>query len=113
MFRVALRKFQRNTSFRVTIDKAFRDVVLACAETPRAGQQGTWITEEYLETFVQLHKEGETHSFEVWDGEELVGGLYGIDAGGVFCGESMFFRETQRLKTRFDFSGGISVKARF
>ena len=94
----SLRKFQRNTSFRVSIDEAFEDVVLACAETPRAGQDGTWITEEYLEAFVELNRLGDTHSFEVWEGKELVGGLYGIDAGGLFCGESMFFKRPNASK---------------
>ena len=82
----------------ITLDEAFRDVVIACAETPRAGQGGTWITPEYIDVFTELHQLGDAHSFEVWEGDELVGGIYGVDAGGLFCGESMFFKRPNASK---------------
>lgn len=94
----SLAKAYRNTSFSITFDKAFRDVIAACAETPRSHEAGTWITEEFIETYTQLNEMGRAHSVEVWDDGYLAGGLYGIDAGGVFCGESMFFRRSNASK---------------
>jgi leucyl/phenylalanyl-tRNA--protein transferase len=61
-----------------------------CAKIKRPSEMGTWITRDFIESYTQLHLEGEAHSVEVWENSELVGGLYGIDAGGVFAGESMF-----------------------
>ena len=94
----SLGKAYRNTKFRFTIDAAFRDVIKACAETKRAHEAGTWITGEYIDVYTELHEMGAAHSVEVWDGDELAGGLYGVDAGGVFCGESMFYRRSNASK---------------
>lgn len=77
--------------FRVTADTAFAAVIDACAE-PRDGVAGTWITAELKASFVQLHQRGITHSVEVWQGPDLVGGIYGMALGGMFFGESMFSR---------------------
>lgn len=76
-------------SLRFTIDAAFEAVIRECA-APRPGQRGTWITPEMMAAYVELHRRGEAHSIEAWDGAVLVGGLYGVTAGGVFTGESMF-----------------------
>lgn len=70
-----------------------------CSLAYRPGQRGTWITPEFEQVFTQLHKDGMAHSIEAWDaGDNLVGGLYGIDAGGVFCGESMFYKAPNASK---------------
>ncbi|MBI2214627.1 MAG: leucyl/phenylalanyl-tRNA--protein transferase [Acidobacteria bacterium] len=87
----SLAKVRRRAEFRCSIDRAFRDVIEACAELPRRGQGGTWITSEMIEAYTELHRRGFAHSVEAWSGDELVGGLYGVDAGGAFGGESMFF----------------------
>jgi leucyl/phenylalanyl-tRNA--protein transferase len=97
----SLVKEQRKGMFRITIDKAFRKVVENCSEVTRSGQDGTWITPEYIDVYEEVHRLGEAHSIEVWEGEELVGGLYGVDAGGLFCGESMFFKRSNASKLAF------------
>jgi leucyl/phenylalanyl-tRNA--protein transferase len=94
----SLAKAYRNTRFTFTVDKAFREVITACAETTRAHEAGTWITGEFIDVYTELNGIGEAHSVEVWDGDELAGGLYGVDAGGVFCGESMFYRRSNASK---------------
>lgn len=86
----SLRKAERRSGLTCTIDRAFGDVIAACAKTPRGDEAGTWIGPEILAAYTRLHRAGDAHSVEVWSGGELVGGLYGIDAGGVFTGESMF-----------------------
>ena len=88
----SLKRASRVELLTFTIDKAFRRVMEECSKAKRPGQNGTWITDEFIEVYSQLHNEGTAHSVEAWKGDDLVGGVYGIDAGGVFCGESMFFR---------------------
>jgi leucyl/phenylalanyl-tRNA--protein transferase len=86
-----LEKVRGRGHYSFTIDKAFRRVMVECSKSPRNGQRGTWITAEFIDAYERLHQAGMAHSIEVWDAEgALVGGLYGVDAGGVFCGESMF-----------------------
>lgn len=85
-----LRRQMRRSRWTVTIDQAFREVMLACA-APRADQHGgTWITDDMIGAYAALYAAGHAHSIEVWDGEILVGGLYGVAVGRMFCGESMF-----------------------
>lgn len=79
----------RQKKFTVTFDQDFCGVIQACA-APRGDQAGTWIIDEMIAAYVALHQEGWAHSVECWQGEELVGGLYGIAIGGMFFGESMF-----------------------
>ena len=79
----------RGLSWTLSADRAFDRVIAACA-APRAGQHGTWITPAMRRAYLHLHQLGHAHSFEVWDGSELVGGLYGVASGGMFSGESMF-----------------------
>ena len=87
-----LRKEWRKANFTFTIDKSFRQVVENCAKSNRNGESGTWITEDFIRSYCKFNEIGNAHSVEVWDSSgNLVGGLYGVDAGGVFCGESMFF----------------------
>ena len=87
----SLAREQKKNKFEFTIDRAFSEVIENCANVKRNDQHGTWITRDFIESYVNLHQAGDAHSVEVWDaGEQLVGGLYGVDAGGVFCGESMF-----------------------
>jgi leucyl/phenylalanyl-tRNA---protein transferase len=94
-----LRKSQRAlASLRFTIDRAFEKVITSCAAAPRSGQHGTWITPAMVGAYVELHRLGHAHSVEAWDGNELVAGLYGISAAGVFTGESMFHRVNDASK---------------
>jgi leucyl/phenylalanyl-tRNA---protein transferase len=85
----SLRRSEKRAPFRFTIDRAFDDVIRACASVARE-DQGTWIGPEIIRAYGRLHRDGDAHSVEAWDGDELVGGLYGVDSGGVFTGESMF-----------------------
>lgn len=94
----SLRRSLRRAGFAVTWNLAFRRVMEACAE-PRPGQSGTWITPAMERAFMELHEEGWAHSVEIWRGDELVGGLYGLAIGRVFFGESMFSRATDASKT--------------
>jgi leucyl/phenylalanyl-tRNA--protein transferase len=86
----SLQKAARKAPFTFTVDMAFGDVIRHCARVPRPEQDGTWIGPNIIAAYTRFHSAGDAHSVEVWDGYELVGGLYGIDAGGVFTGESMF-----------------------
>lgn len=95
----SLEKERRRTTFTFTIDQDFRSVIENCAKTKRPDQPGTWITSDFVRVYSELHKLGMAHSLETWNAAgELVGGLYGIDAGGVFCGESMFYIEPNASK---------------
>jgi leucyl/phenylalanyl-tRNA--protein transferase len=76
-------------SWRVTVDHAFEKVIRACA-APRTNESGTWIVPAMIDAYVRLHREGHAHSVEVWEDEQLVGGVYGVAVGRLFCGESMF-----------------------
>ena len=88
--------------YRFTIDAAFDSVIKACATIPRIGPDGkpagTWITEEMIEAYRRLHRLGIAHSCEAWDGDQLVGGLYGVAVKGNFAGESMFHRADNASK---------------
>ncbi len=92
----ALRKSTRHYSF----NQAFEQVISLCADL-REYDQGTWITEEMMNAYRQLHDQGHAHSIEVWCDHELVGGLYGVAVGDLFCGESMFHQKTDASKMAF------------
>ena len=94
----SLQRARNTNEFGFTIDKAFDRVIEECARTPRKHEKGTWITTEFLRVYTELHIEGMAHSAEAWAGNELVGGIYGVDAGGVFCGESMFYKRPNASK---------------
>ena len=88
--------------FQVTRNKNFKAVISYCANIDRDGQRGTWITPTMIEAYEKLHKAGYATSVEVWDGKNLVGGLYGIDLkNGMFCGESMFALKSNASKYGF------------
>jgi leucyl/phenylalanyl-tRNA--protein transferase len=87
----------RRAGWRFTSDRAFTEVMRACAEAS-ADRPATWITDDFVRAYSELHRRGLAHSVEVWDGELLVGGLYGVALGGFFGGESMFHRRTDASK---------------
>jgi leucyl/phenylalanyl-tRNA--protein transferase len=97
----SLAKVIRRGPFRVTLDAAFEDVMLGCAQVPRPDQDGTWITTDMIAAYVRLHELGYAHSIEAWRDDELVGGLYGVSLGSVFFGESMFARAADASKVAF------------
>ncbi len=86
----SLERTVKRAPFDFTIDKDFGAVIRACAAAPRSGQDGTWIYPEIIEAYTELHRLNRAHSVEAWEMGVLVGGVYGVDAGGVFVGESMF-----------------------
>jgi len=86
----SLARERRRTRLVFTIDRAFERVIRACAAVPRAHEKGTWITRDMIRGYCEFHRRGRAHSVEAWEDGELVGGLYGVDAGGAFAGESMF-----------------------
>ena len=85
----SLRRTLRGKAWSVTVNRAFRQVMHACA-APRPGQYGTWISPAMIDAYAALHELGCAHSVEVWEEERLVGGIYGVSIGRLFCGESMF-----------------------
>ncbi|HEV7776371.1 MAG TPA: leucyl/phenylalanyl-tRNA--protein transferase [Luteibacter sp.] len=87
----------RQVPWTLTVDRAFADVMRACA-APREGQPGTWISKEIIDAYDALHRRGHAHSVEVWEAGELVGGIYGVAIGRLFCGESMFSRRNGASK---------------
>lgn len=99
----SLQKTINKNIFTVTFNKNFREVIANCQNMKRAGQLGTWISDELLESYCKLHELGHAKSVEVWHNNILVGGLYGIDLGHVFCGESMFAKKTDASKVAFSF----------
>ena len=94
----SLRKTQKRAPYTFTIDQDFRAVIRACALTERPEQDGTWISPKIIAAYRRLHAAGEAHSVEVWKDGELAGGLYGVDAGGAFTGESMFHHQPEASK---------------
>ena len=99
----SMRTVLRKKRFEVTFNKAFDQVVEACAKVKRFGQNGTWITPGLMEVYSTLHIQGYAHSVEVWEEGSLVGGLYGIDLGTIFCGESMFSKSSNASKVALIF----------
>lgn len=99
----SMRPYFNQQKFRVTYDQSFAEVMKACQTVDRLaqGQAGTWITGSMLEAYIKLHELGFAHSVEVWEGDELVGGLYGVALGKVFFGESMFTRRSNASKFGF------------
>ena len=93
--------FKKGT-FSFTLNKNFSEVIKACREIPREGQDGTWISDEIMEKYIELHQLGLANSVEVWNSkQELVGGFYGVKINRVFCGESMFAKESNASKAGF------------
>jgi leucyl/phenylalanyl-tRNA--protein transferase len=94
----SMRQVLRSGKFELTVDQCFEQVIRACASTPRYDQDGTWITSAMIDAYTHLHQLGFAHSWEIWQEGELVGGLYGVEVGEVFCGESMFSRVSNASK---------------
>ena len=94
----SMQKVMRSGRFRLTINECFDEVIDQCAKISRKGQEGTWITEAMKEAYKNLYEKGYCVSYEVWEDNELVGGLYGVDLGHVFCGESMFSKVSNASK---------------
>lgn len=97
----SLVKRLRRGDWRLSVDEAFQTVIRRCSRKPRPGQAGTWIVPDVVDAYVALHKAGHAHSVEAWEGDRLVGGLYGVSIGGVFCGESMFADAPDASKAAF------------
>ena len=95
------KKLLKENFFKVTFNQSFDEVVDSCAKVKRFGQNGTWITNGLKKSYSKLHNMGHAYSVEVWKDYELVGGLYGIDLGDVFCGESMFTKANNASKIGF------------
>lgn len=94
----SLLKLEKKTNWRVTWDQAFLTVIQSCAQVPRAGQSGTWITSELEKAYLNFHQAGYAHSLEVWEAEKLIGGIYGVFVKNVFSAESMFFKKSNASK---------------
>jgi leucyl/phenylalanyl-tRNA--protein transferase len=94
----SLVRARRQGRLELTIDRAFAEVIRACAETPRRGERGTWITPEIVACYTRLHAMGIAHSVEAWSAGELVGGIYGVAVDGAFSAESMFHRRPNASK---------------
>lgn len=99
----SIRKILRQNDFSITYNQCFEEVISACQSIKRNGQMGTWITDDMRTAYMKLHDLGVAKSIEVWQHEKLVGGLYGIDLGTVFCGESMFSKVSQASKVAFHY----------
>jgi len=97
----SLRKVIQQQPFDIRFNTAFEAVIHACAATPRPGQPGTWITDEIIAAYTQLHRLGYAHSVEAWQGNQLVGGCYGVKIGRMFYGESMFHHVSNASKVAF------------
>ena len=96
----SLRRSLRKNPWRISVDQAFAAVIEGCA-APRAYADDTWISADIIAGYGALHEQGHAHSIEVWHDDELVGGLYGVSVGGLFCGESMFSVRTDASKIAF------------
>ena len=95
----SMAKVLKSNVFRLSFDEAFASVIGHCATVARRDQPGTWITGQMQQAYIRLHELGYAHSVEVWQGEQLVGGLYGVQINNVFCGESMFSLVSNASKT--------------
>ena len=85
----SMKRLMRSNKFRVTTNCAFESVIQMCADVHTRNHSETWISEEFIKAYCELHRMGMTHSTEVWENETLVGGIYGLSIGKIFCGESM------------------------
>lgn len=97
----SMKKIIDKNIFQITYNQNFREVITNCQQINRNDQNGTWITNDLIEAYYKLHELGFAKSIEVWQKNELVGGLYGIDLGHVFCGESMFSKVSNASKFAF------------
>lgn len=103
----SMKRFLQKEPFVITINKNFEGVIEACSSIERKDQDGTWITQDMKSAYMKLHDEGYAYSIEVWQSDELVGGMYGIPVGNVFCGESMFSRVSNASKAALIYACGL------
>lgn len=97
----SLKRILKQGKFSVSIDTCFEQVIRACGETPRPGDPGTWINDDFIQAYNDLYRLGLAHSFEAFEGDRLVGGLYGVSLGAAFFGESMFFERPNASKIAY------------
>jgi len=97
----SMRNILNQNKFKITFNKAFNEVIHNCQQIKRKGQEGTWITSDIIMSYTKLFELGYAKSVEVWQNDSLVGGLYGVDLGHVFCGESMFSKVSNASKVAF------------
>lgn len=97
----SMRKILNKNIFTFSENQNFREVIRNCQQATRKGQSGTWLSDELMNSFIQLHEYGLAKSIEVWQDGELVGGFYGLQIGNVFCGESMFAKVSNASKAGF------------
>lgn len=105
----SMKKILSEETFIITVDQAFEEVIANCANTPRKGQDGTWITNEMQAAYINLHELGFAHSIEIWIDKTLVGGLYGLKMNKVFCGESMFSHVSNASKTALIYLSKLNI----
>lgn len=96
-----MKQVLKSNQFRFTRNKEFNKVINNCSSVKRPGQWGTWITQDMIKAYNMLHQQGFAESAEAWQGDQLVGGLYGVRVGTVFCGESMFSYASNASKFAF------------
>ncbi len=108
----SLRRALRGKHWHLTVDQDFAGVIRGCAE-PRDANDGTWLVPDMIDAYCALHRAGYAHSVEVWEGERLVGGIYGVAIGRLFCGESMFCRESGASKLAFAALGMLLAELGF
>lgn len=97
----SMRSTLNKNIFKVTFNQSFREVLVGCQNTKRSGQVGTWLSDDMIAAYCKLQEIGKAMSVEVWQNKELVGGLYGVDLGHIFCGESMFAKVSNASKIAF------------
>lgn len=97
----SMRNIINRNTFKITYNTAFKEVITNCRNIKREGQLGTWISPEMVDAYLKLHEIGYAKSVEVWQDNTIVGGLYGVDLGHVFCGESMFSKVSNASKMAF------------
>ena len=97
----SMQKILKNGTFKITYDACFEGVIRGCSEVNRPGQNGTWITDDIINAYVELHRLGWAHSAEAWHNDELAGGCYGVLMGRAFFGESMFAKKPNASKAAF------------
>ena len=97
----SIRNLLNQNKFRVTFNQNFSEVIRGCQQIDRPGQDGTWLSDDFIASYTKLYEMGIAKSVEVWQNDKLVGGLYGVDLGHVFCGESMFSRVSNASKIAF------------
>lgn len=97
----SMKKILRDNVFQITENQAFEELIWNCREVKREGQKGSWITDDMMDAYIQLHQSGLAKSIEVWQNGQLVGGFYGVERGSIFCGESMFAHVSNASKAGF------------